>query len=100
MATKKSSKSGSSKNKLKVRKATGEIVEHPTSKVRKVLSDSGFTGNLLNKATGDAMSEIRKVSKQGVVSPSKLREAITKSVNKTNDTVKKTAKRTLNKVIK
>jgi len=86
--------------KLKVKTKAGKIVEYPVSKVKRILSDAGYSGKVLVKATSEVFKEAKKLTKGGVITATNLQKAIVKSVAKTNNTIINSAQKIVKRVLK
>ncbi len=85
--------------KIKVKTPAGKIIELPANTVKRILSDTGYSGNLLLKATNNTFKEAKKLAKGGVVTATNFEKAIIKAISNTNriamDTTQKLAKKIL-----
>jgi hypothetical protein len=86
--------------KFKIKLKAGKIVEYPVNKMKKALSDAGFTGKLLVKATSGVIKEVNGLTKGGVITATNLEKAIMKSVMNTNKLAMDMVQRFTKKVLK
>ncbi len=85
---------------FKVKLKAGKIIDYPANKMKKVLSDAGFTGKLLVKATSNLIKEVKRLTKGEVITATNLEKAIMKSVMNTNKLAMNTVQRFTRKVLK
>ncbi len=86
--------------KLKLRKRDGNVVNLPTATIKKVLSKTGFTGNLLLKGVAGVLREATGLAKAGVITVTNLEKAIVKAISNTNKVAMDSAQKLTKKVLK
>ena len=86
--------------KLKLRKRSGKVVPLPKATIKKVLSHTGFTGNLLLKAVGGVLREASGLAKAGVISATNFEKAMVKAVGNTNRVAMNTAQKVTKKILR
>lgn len=84
---------------MKLRKASGKLVDLPEATIKRVLKSTGFTGNLLARALNSVLREAANLATQGVISITSLEKAIVRAIHETNklamDSAQKFTKRWL-----
>ena len=86
--------------KLKLRKRDGNVVNLPTETIKKVLSNTGFTGDLLLKGVAGVLREATGLAKAGVITVTNLEKAIVKAISNTNKVAMNSAQKLTKKVLK
>lgn len=86
--------------KFKIKTRAGKVIDCPIKEMKAVLSGSGLTGKLLVKATNELFKEVRKLTKEGVITATNLERAVVRSISNTNKTAIDTAQKFTKKMLK
>ena len=86
--------------KLKLKKRNGKVVDLPQAAIKRVLSSTGYTGNLLMKTVGGVLREAANLAKAGVITSTNLEKAVVKAIHNTNKVAMDSAQKFTKKVLK
>ncbi len=81
-------------------KRGNDIIDVPIETIKSILSDVGYTGNLLLHATNLIFHEATRLARKGVVSAADFEKAIVNAIKRTNDTAMNTTKKIVKRVVK
>lgn len=76
-----------SEGTMKVRKASGEVVEYTKDTVKEIFSRAGLAGRELAEAVEEVFNSSKNLAKEGVVKISEFEKAIVNAAEKINDSV-------------
>jgi len=76
-----------SEGTMKVRKASGEVVEYTAETVKEIFSRAGLAGKELAKAVEEVFTSSKNLAKEGVVRVSEFEKVIVDTAENINDSV-------------
>lgn len=68
--------------------------------VRRILSDAGYSGKILIKATGEVLQTAKSMARKGVIDVTDLEKALVKGVRNANDATINAAVKITKKILK